>query len=114
MLQTNLEHIETVDQFNNLVRSGAKVAIVCGRMGPMCVPVYGAMEALRDKYPDVQFCDMDFDTPTGVRTIRSLPEVRGFNGLPFTVYYSGGRVVAATTSIQSKAQIKAIMDSKMV
>ena len=114
MLQTNLKHIETVQQFEEMVKSGKKLAVVCGRMGPMCIPVYGAMEALRDKYQDVEFCDMEFDSPTGAKTIRSLPETRAFNGLPFTVYFRDGKVAAATTSIQTKAQIKAILDSKLV
>jgi thioredoxin 1 len=31
-------------------------------------------------------------------------------GLPFTVYYKNGKVVAATSSIQSKEQIQEILD----
>ncbi len=113
MLQTNLKHIESVAQFQELVSSGKKFAVVCGRMGPMCIPVYGAMESLEPKYPDVEFYDMEFDSPLGAKTIRSLPETRSFNGLPFTVYYNDGKVAAATTSIQSKGQIKAILDAKL-
>jgi thioredoxin 1 len=110
MLQTNLKHIETKAQYEELLAKNEKVAIVCGRMGPMCIPVYGVMESLESKYPDITFCDMEFDSPVGRETIRSLPECRSFNGLPFTVYYKNGKVVAATTSIQSKAEVKAILD----
>ncbi len=113
MLHTNLKHIETVGEFKELLDSGAKAAIVCGRMGPMCIPVYGIMEALRDKYPDVRFFDMEFDSPVGMATIRSLPETRGFNGLPFTVYLRDGKVVAATSSIQTKQQVKEILDTRL-
>jgi thioredoxin 1 len=113
MLQTNLDHLTTVQQFQDLVASGAKAAIVCGRMGPMCIPVYGVMEALRDKYPDVKFCDMEFDSPVGMQTIRSLPQTRSFNGLPFTVYLRDGQVVAATSSIQTKQQVKEILGARM-
>jgi len=113
MLITNLQHIETVGQYREILASGEKAAIVCGRMGPMCIPVYGVMEALRDKYPDVRFYDMEFDSPVGRDTIRSLPETRGFNGLPFTVYLRNGRVAAATTSIQTKAQVKEILDTRL-
>ncbi len=113
MLQTNLKHIETVEQYNELLENKTTFAVVCGRMGPMCIPVYDIMENLEDKYPNVQFYDMMFDSQTGLKTIRSLPECRSFNGLPFTVYFKEGKVVAATTSIQTKQQVKAILDSKM-
>lgn len=113
MLDTNLKHLDTVDKFNDLLKSGQKAAVVCGRMGPMCIPVYGVMESLEDKYTDVKFYDMEFDSPTGMKTIRSLPETRSFNGLPFTLYFRDGKVVAATSSIQTKQQVKAILDDKM-
>lgn len=114
MLQTNLKHITTTEQFNELLKSGKKAAIVCGRMGPMCIPVYDVMETLESKYPDISFFDMEFDSPTGESTIRKLPEVQSFRGLPFTVYIRDGKIAAATTSIQSRQQVKEILDSKMI
>ena len=114
MLMTNLKHIESTDEFKKLLENGDKFAVACGRMGPMCIPVYAAMETLEKKYEDVKFFDMDFDTPVAMETIRSLPEVRTFNGLPFTVYFKDGKVVEATTSIQNKNQIKEIVESKLV
>jgi thioredoxin 1 len=110
MLQTNLKHLESAAEYRNALTANEKVAVVCGRMGPMCIPVYGVMESLEAKYPDVAFFDMEFDSLVGRETIRSLPECRNFNGLPFTVYFKNGKVVAATTSIQTKAQIKDILD----
>ncbi|MCA9552287.1 MAG: thioredoxin family protein [Myxococcales bacterium] len=113
MLNTNLQHIESVEQYEQLIASGAKVAVVCGRMGPMCVPVYSVMDALKSNYPDVNFYDMDFDTAVAMQTIRRLPETNGFMGLPFTVYYKDGGVVAATSSIQNKKQVKEILDGRL-
>ena len=113
MLDTNLKHIENKEQYAELVNNKSTFAVVCGRMGPMCIPVYETMEALEEKYPGVQFYDMDFDSPTGWETIRRLPETRSFNGLPFTVYFKEGKVVAATSSIQTKQQIREILDSRM-
>jgi thioredoxin 1 len=113
MLDTNLKHIETKAQFDELLNSGGKFAVVCGRMGPMCIPVYDVMESLQSKYPDVRFFDMVFDSEVGEQTIRALPEVRSFNGLPFTVYFRDGKVVAATSSIQTRQQVKAILDAKL-
>lgn len=113
MLTTNLKHIESVSQYQEIVKSGAKIAVVCGRMGPMCIPVYDVMSSLEAKYPDVQFYDMAFDSAVGMETIRSLPEVSHFSGLPYTVYFRDGKVAAATTSIQSKKQVKEILDAKL-
>ena len=89
MLQTNLEHVNTKEELNKLIENNEKVAVCCGRMGPMCIPVYGVFEVLQDEYTDIKFRDMEFDNPESV-AIRGLPECRGFNGLPFTVYYRNG------------------------
>ncbi len=108
MLQTNLQHVNTKEELNELIKNNEKVAVCCGRMGPMCIPVYDIFEILQDEYPDIQFRDMDFDIPDAV-VIRNLPECRRFNGLPFTIYYLNGEVVKATSSIQSAKEIKDVI-----
>jgi len=45
--------------------------------------------------------------------IRNAPECSSFMGLPFTVYYKNGKLVKATSSIQSKAQITSILNEKL-
>jgi len=111
MLFTNLEHITSEAQHNEIINNNENVMVCCGRMGPMCVPVYGVMEELRDSgdYDHVKFYDMEFDNPDA-RVIRDLPECRSFAGLPFTVYYKNGKVVKATSSIQDMDQVTAILD----
>jgi len=109
-LDTNLKHIETGAALEELINSKENVMVCCGRMGPMCVPVYGAMEELENSgdYANVQFADMLFDIPEA-SIIRDLPECASFRGLPFTVYYKNGKVAKATTSIQSKDQVTSIL-----
>jgi len=109
MLYTNLKHVESEAQFKELIENNEKVMICCGRMGPMCLPVYDLMENLETKYTEVQFRDMAFDSPVSM-VIRRLPEVRTFTSLPFTVYFRDGKVVRATGGLQSKAQVKEILD----
>ena len=109
MLNTKLKHLETHEQIEELVKSNANVMICCGRMGPMCLPVYAIMEILQARYPHVQFRDMDFDIPVA-SFIRTLPQCSSFMGLPFTVYFKNGEVVKATTSIQTEQQIAEILD----
>lgn len=109
MLDTNLQHIESEKEFNELINSKENVMICCGRMGPMCIPVYGIMEEIRSEYPHVEFRDMAFDS-AHAHVIKNLPECKGFRGLPFTVYFRNGKVAAATTSIQTEAQIRSILE----
>lgn len=110
MLKTDLEHIETAAEYEKILAENDSVMICCGRMGPMCIPVYKEMKVLSPKYPNIKFYDMDFDIPVAVK-IKSLPQCANFMGLPFTVYFKKGKVVAATTSIQNKSQITKILDT---
>ena len=109
MLQTNLKHVASEDEFKELLSNNENVMICCGRMGPMCVPVYGVMEELESEYKNVAFRDMEFDAPHS-HVIRSLPECSSFSGLPFTVYFKNGKVVQATSSIQNMEQVTGILD----
>ena len=111
MLYTNLKHVETADELKKIINENENVMVCCGRMGPMCVPVYAAMEELESEYPHVKFYDMEFDNPEA-HIIRNAPEGRGFMGLPFVMYYKNGNVAKATSSIQSKEQIKTILDQE--
>ncbi len=110
-LMTDLEHVTSLEHYNKILADKENVMICCGRMGPMCVPVYADMEELRNEYPHIKFYDMLFDS-TDAQVIKNLPECRGFMGLPFTVYYKNGKVVKATSSIQSRDQITKILDEK--
>lgn len=108
-LETNLNHIESDIEFQSVLAENENVMITCGRMGPMCLPVYDVMESLENKYAHVVFRDMNFDGPAA-HNIKSLPQVRHFSGLPFVVYFKNGRVVHAVSSVQTKAQVKAVLD----
>ena len=77
----------------------------------MCIPVYQAMIELEKDFPHIAFRDMAFDESVA-HVIRELPECRGFMGLPFTVYYRNGKVVRATSGIQSKQQVQSILEEE--
>ncbi|MCK9422477.1 MAG: thioredoxin [Bacteroidales bacterium] len=111
MLQTNLKHILSASEHQKFIGENENVLICCGRMGPMCIPVYGIMEELEPEYPHVRFADMEFDNPES-HVIRNAPECNGFMGLPFTVYYKKGKLVKATTSIQNELQITSVLDAE--
>lgn len=108
-LQTNLTHAETSADLQKLINENENVMVCCGRMGPMCVPVYGIMEELKEEYSNVKFADMLFDSPEAA-VIRNHPACSSFAGLPFTMYYKNGEVVKATTSVQSMDQVTEILD----
>lgn len=109
MLQTAVHEIETAAELEKIINENENVMVCAGRMGPMCIPVYDAMEELEEEYTNVKFYSMGFDTPEAA-PIRNAPMCSGFMGLPFTVYYKNGTMVKATTSIQNRAQITAILD----
>lgn len=109
MLHTNLKHLETDQDIGEALEKNENLMVSCGRMGPMCVPVYAIMEELESIYTHVTFCDQDFDIPAA-DFIRNLPDCASFMGLPFNVYFKNGKVVAATTSIQGKNQMVEILD----
>jgi len=109
MLDTNLKHLETEYEVKEVLKNNENVMVCCGRMGPMCTPVYRIMEELEREYTHVIFRDQDFDIPAA-DFIKNLPECAAFMGLPFTVYFKKGQVAAATTSIQNKVQVKKILD----
>jgi len=110
-LQTNLTHVETAADLEKLLKENENVMVCCGRMGPMCVPVYGIMEELEGEYANVKFADMAFDTHEAA-IIRNHPACASFAGLPFTMYYKNGEVVKATSSIQSFEQVTEILDEQ--
>ncbi|MEZ5196224.1 MAG: thioredoxin family protein [Bacteroidales bacterium] len=112
MLQTNLKHILSENDYYQVIENNENVMICCGRMGPMCIPVYATMKDLEPSYGHVVFYDMEFDHPAS-SIVRNLPECRGFMGLPFTVYYKNGKVAKATSGIQNKAQITEILDNHL-
>ncbi len=110
MLQTGLHEIETAAELEKLISENENVMVCCGRMGPMCIPVYDAMEELEEERPNIKFAVMGFDTPEAA-IIRNAPECRGFMGLPFTMFYKNGKVAEATTSILNMQQITSILDT---
>jgi thioredoxin 1 len=109
MLNTDLKHLETEEETREALKNDENVVICCGRMGPMCIPVYSILSQFESQYPHVRFYDQDFDGP-GAGFIKHLPECASFMGLPFTVYFKSSKVVAATSSIQIGDQISKILD----
>ena len=112
-LPTNLKHFATADELTKVINETKNVMVCAGRMGPMCIPVYDIMKTLEDsgKYDHVDFRDMLFDSPEAA-IIRNAPECASFMGLPFVVYYQDGKIVEATTSIQSMDMVTNILDEK--
>lgn len=108
-LHTDLKHLESEKDIHEVIENNENVMVCCGRMGQMCIPVYGIMMDLEKDYDHVEFRDMDFDNPEAA-FIRNLPQCSTFMGLPFTVYFKNGKVVEATSSIQSKDNVKSILD----
>ena len=111
VLPTSLKHIASRDEHAKVIGENENVMVCCGRMGPMCIPVYDIMDELQDEYTNVEFRDMLFDSPEAA-IIRNAPECASFMGLPFTMYYKNGKVAKATTSIQNMDMVTAVLDAE--
>lgn len=110
-LQTIIHEIESALELEKIISENENVMVCCGRMGPMCIPVYDIMEELEEERTNVKFYSMSFDSQEA-DVIKNAPECSGFMGLPFTMYYKNGKVAAATSSIQNNQQITAILDEE--
>ena len=110
-LRTGLHEFETADELKKFINENENVMVCTGRMGPMCIPVYGIMEELQDedKYSHVKFAVMAFDSPEA-HIVRNDPKCSGFMGLQFTMYYKNGATTHATLSIQSMDMVTSILD----
>ena len=64
MLNTSLKHLETNEETEGALKNNENVVICCGRMGPICTPVYAILSQLEARYTHVHFYDQDFDIPT--------------------------------------------------
>lgn len=109
MLYTNLKHIESATQHSQIINENELVVVICGRMGMTCIPVYRIAELLEGLYSQVKFYDMEYDNPEST-VIHTLPEVGDFMDFPFMIYYKNGKVIKATSGIQTNAQVTAILD----
>lgn len=112
LLQTTVHEIETADELQKIINENENVMVCCGRMGPMCIPVYDEMEDLQEEREHIKFYSMAFDNPEAA-IIRNAPECQGFMGLPFTMFYKNGKVAKATSSILNRDQITSILDQHL-
>lgn len=112
MLGTKTQEIKSKEELQKHVKDNDAVIICAGRLGPMCIPVYKAMEQMEQEgqFGNVKFLTVDFDSEAAT-PVRDSEKCSDFRGLPFTAYYKNGEIVHATSSIQTKAQIEENIES---
>lgn len=111
MLYTNLNHIERESEFKAILAENENVVLICGRMGPVCIPVYRAAEELEAAYLHVKFFDLEYDNPESF-FFHTRPEVQDLAEHPFTIFYKNGRAVNAISGVQPKSLIKVLLDKE--
>ena len=108
MLYTNLNHIETLAEFQQIIAENRHVVIVCGRMDEYSIPVYRELEALQADYPTVKFFDMEFDNPESrvvCELFAEIPEAK----VPFLLFYENGELTFRTWGTKTKGQIEEML-----
>lgn len=113
MLYTNLNHIETSAEFQQIIAGSSQVVIVCGRMGEFSIPVYRVLEDLQKEYPEVKFFDMEFDNPESrvvCELFAEIPEAK----VPFLLFYENGELTFRTWGTKTKGQIEEIINKSAV
>ncbi len=115
MLNTNVKEIKSPEEYEEYVNNNDSLVICAGRLGPMCIPVYIAMEQMEkeEQFKDVKLMTVDFDTASAI-AIRKNEKCRNFMGLPFTAYYKNGKMVHATSSIQSRMQLEKNIEEQLL
>lgn len=109
MLYTNLKYIDKADEYNKFISETENAVIICGSMSHTCIPMYAFAEELNEVYEKVTFFDMEFENPES-QIIRNLPELKGFTDIPLTIFLKNGKIVKATSGIQTKTQIITIIE----
>jgi thioredoxin 1 len=112
MLYTNLKHIESATEYARIISQSEKLVVICGRMDPMCIPLFRIAEELAVKITQIKFYDMESDNPESY-VVHNLPEIFGFKEIPLAIYYKSGQVVKATSGIQSKEQVCQILEQEL-
>ena len=108
MLYTNLNHIETSAEFQQIIAENRHVVIVCGRMDEYSIPVYRELEALQADYPTVKFFDMEFDNPEShvvCKLFVDMPEAK----IPFLLFYENGELIYRTWGTKTREDLVAIL-----
>ena len=113
MLYTNLIHLETAPDLSRMIDENENIVVVCGTMGPECVPVYRIAESLGKEFTGIKFCDMEYNNPESAM-LRTLFETELFTGLPFVVYFHLGKIVKITSGTQSPEQITCHINELLV
>ena len=111
MLYTNLNHIVSAKEFVHIIGENENVMVICGRMGPFCIPIYRIAEELEEEYSYVKFYDIEFDDPN-LNFIQAIPEVEELEKIPYILYIKNGKVVKVTSGNQTKAQVRNILEKE--
>ena len=111
MLYTNLKHIETAAEYTVIINKNENVMIVCGRMDPVCVPVYRIAEELENAYKHVKFYDMEFDNPESA-ILKNVVEYYNLQNIPLVGYFRNGNLMEVSIGIQTKEQISTILNKE--
>jgi len=110
MLYTNLKHIESTSQLNDVIGKNNNVVMCYGRMNHDCIAVFNSLEQLENENPSIQIYDIEYDNPEFEdfkQSTRSLTMAE----LPYLILFQNGEVREVFTGKKDENQLRNIIHS---
>jgi len=110
MLYTNLKHIESTSQLNDVIEKNNNVVMCYGRMNHNCIPVFNALEQLENEIPTIQMYDIEYDNPE-FEDFKQSTHTLKMAELPYLIFFQNGAVREVITGKKDENQLRNIIHS---
>ena len=110
MLYTNLNHIESTNQLNDVIGKNKNVVMCYGRMNHDCIAVFNALEQLGNEHSDVQIYDIEYDNPE-FEDFKQSTHTLAMTELPYLILFQNGEVREVYTGKKDENQLRNIIHS---
>jgi len=110
MLYTNLKHIESIKQLNDVIGNNNNVVMCYGRMNSDCIPVFNALEQLESELSDVQIYDIEYDNPE-FEDFKQSTHSLTMTELPYLIFFQNGEVREVFAGKKDENQLRTSIHS---
>lgn len=108
MLYTNLKHIESSSQLNDVIDKHNNVVMCYGRMNYDCIAVFNALEQLERENPNIQMFDVEYDNPE-FEAFKQSTHSLTMAELPYLILFQNGVVREVYAGKKDENQLRNII-----